>query len=66
MRRRGDTGGRYIVGDKSLASLSAAIAYCMDRALREKRDQYVREIGRQGSLWRAEYNDAGYVQGVRA
>lgn len=55
MRRRKSAEGRYTVGDKAVPSLGAAIAYAMSLAMQLHQTQYVREIGREGTLYRAEY-----------
>lgn len=56
MRRRKE-GGRYTVGDKSFAVTGAALAYAQAKTHADGQTRYVREIGKQGSLYIVEHND---------
>lgn len=59
MARRATTEGRYLVGEKAVPSLGAAIAYAAATALKEKRTVYVRVIGQQRAVARAEWDETG-------
>lgn len=49
--------GRYEVGERAVPSVGAAFAYALSLAMRERRTVYVREIGVQQALARAEYDE---------
>lgn len=49
--------GRFLVGEKAVPSLGAALAYAAALARREKRTVYVRVIGKTEAAGRAEYDD---------
>ena len=49
MRRR--ESGRYVVGEKQYASPLAALAATMHKTSLDGVTRYVREIGKQGSLY---------------
>lgn len=55
-RRRNEVEGRYLVGEKAAPSLGAALAYAAALASTEKRTVYVRVIGQQAAIARAEYD----------
>lgn len=61
-------GGRYTVGDKQFASRLAALAAAMHRTTQDGATRYVREIGKQGSLYivQREGRDTVYVMGGAA
>jgi hypothetical protein len=50
MRRRGE-GGRFTVGDKQFTSPLAALGYAQHKTTNDGQARYVREIGKQGSLY---------------
>lgn len=50
MARRGQT-GRYTVGDKLFPSPLAALAYAQHKTTQDGSTRYVREIGKQGTLY---------------
>lgn len=64
MASRKETAGRFTVGDKSVPSLGAAIAYAMTRARVTRKTEYVRVIGEQAALFRAEPQEDGVVVGI--
>ena len=53
--------GRYVVGDKAVPSLGAAVAYALHEAMQQKPGTtlYVREVGREGALYRVERTTTG-------
>lgn len=50
MRRRRE-GGKYTVGDKGFTSPLAALGYAQHKTTNDSQTRYVREIGKQGSLY---------------
>ena len=57
-RKSKDAGGRYVVGERTTVSLSAAIAYAAALSHREARTLDVTEIGKPQPLVRCRYDAA--------
>lgn len=49
--------GRYEVEDQAVPSIGAALGFASHRAINERRTVYVREIGVQAAVGRAEYHE---------
>ena len=58
-------GGRFTVGDKQFQSRLAALSAAMHRTTQDGQTRYVREIGKQGSLYivQREGRDTIYARG---
>lgn len=57
MRR--SKGGRFTVGDKMFPVSGAALAYAQAKTHADGQTRYVREIGKEGSLYIVERNTDG-------
>jgi len=58
MKKRKETGGRFLVGEKTSPSLGAALAYAAHLSFIEARTVYVRLVGSNDIVGRAEYDDS--------